>query len=63
VTKLVPREAIRNAVKESVPAGTEELNLKAFDAGYDYYAEAYGKKETAQVAAPVAAGVHASGVQ
>mgnify|MGYP005831364119 CR=1 FL=1 len=43
VTKLVPREAFRNAVKESVPAGTEELNLKAFDAGYSYYEEVYGK--------------------
>lgn len=45
VTKLVPREAFRNAVKESVPAGTEELNLKAFDAGYAYYEEAYGRPE------------------
>lgn len=45
VTKLVPHEAFRNAVKESVPAGTEDLNLKAFDAGYGYYDEAYGKPE------------------
>jgi len=47
VTKLVPREAFRDAVKESVPAGTEELNLKAFDAGYSYYEEVYGKPEQA----------------
>lgn len=59
VTRLVPREAIRNAVKESVPAGTEELNLKAFDAGYSYYEEAYGKKDAAQAAAAVATGVSA----
>lgn len=50
VTKLVPREAFRNAVKESVPAGTEELNLKAFDAGYAYYEEAYGKPAQAAAA-------------
>jgi 2-oxoglutarate ferredoxin oxidoreductase subunit gamma len=37
VTKIVPREAMREAVKGSVPAGTEELNLKAFDAGYEYF--------------------------
>ncbi len=50
VTKLVPREAFRNAVKESVPAGTEELNLKAFDAGYSYYEEVYGKPAQAAAA-------------
>jgi 2-oxoglutarate ferredoxin oxidoreductase subunit gamma len=43
-TELVPREAMRKAVKDSVPAGTEELNLKAFDAGYEYYRESYGSK-------------------
>jgi 2-oxoglutarate ferredoxin oxidoreductase subunit gamma len=44
VTKIVSREAMREAVKGSVPAGTEELNLKAFDAGYEYFekeSEAY----------------------
>lgn len=51
VTKLVPVEAFRNAVKESVPAGTEDLNLKAFDAGYGYYGEAYGKPEQAAAVA------------
>ena len=30
-------EAMREAVRGSVPAGTEELNLKAFDAGASYY--------------------------
>ena len=45
-TELVPREAMRKAVKDSVPPGTEELNLKAFDAGYDYYQESYGGKST-----------------
>ena len=36
VTKLINVEAMRQAVKSSVPAGTEELNLKAFDRGYQY---------------------------
>ncbi len=36
VTRLVPEEAMREAVLGSVPAGTEELNLKAFSAGLDY---------------------------
>jgi len=56
VTRLVPREAIRNAVKDSVPPGTEEMNLKAFDAGYGYYEETYGQKDTAQAATPAMAG-------
>jgi 2-oxoglutarate ferredoxin oxidoreductase subunit gamma len=38
VTEIVPREAMRQAVRASVPAGTEELNLKAFDAGVEYFA-------------------------
>ncbi len=42
VTEIVPREAMREAVKASVPPGTEELNLKAFDAGLAYYDEHYG---------------------
>jgi len=42
VTKLVPREAMREAVAKSVPAGTEELNLRAFDAGYEAYEDEYG---------------------
>lgn len=45
VTEIVPREAMREAVKASVPAGTEELNLKAFDAGLAYYDDQYGSAE------------------
>jgi 2-oxoglutarate ferredoxin oxidoreductase subunit gamma len=37
VTELVPVEAMREAVRHSVPPGTEELNLRAFDAGVEYY--------------------------
>jgi len=36
VTDLMPVEALREAVETSVPTGTEELNLKAFDKGYEY---------------------------
>ena len=36
MTDVVPGEAIRKAVESSVPAGTEELNLKAFDRGFEY---------------------------
>jgi len=36
VTGLVSREAAEAAVKDSVPKGTEPLNLQAFAKGYDY---------------------------
>ncbi len=36
VTRLVGVDAMRNAVKSSVPRGTEELNLAAFERGYEY---------------------------
>lgn len=36
VAKFVDPEAMRKAVSASVPKGTEELNLKAFNRGYDY---------------------------
>ena len=39
VTKIVPEDAMRQAVKVSVPAGTEELNMKAFDAGFGWLAK------------------------
>ncbi len=37
VTKLIDKEAMRKAVQASVPKGTEELNLKAFDKGFEYF--------------------------
>lgn len=43
VTEMLPRDAFRKAVESSVPPGTEELNLKAFDRGYDYAMELKGK--------------------
>ncbi len=36
VSQLLEREALRNAVAASVPEAYRELNLKAFDRGYDY---------------------------
>jgi 2-oxoglutarate ferredoxin oxidoreductase subunit gamma len=45
VTKLVSREEMHEAVKASVPEGTEALNLKAFDAGWTYFEETYGQNE------------------
>ncbi len=35
ITKLVSRDALRKAVADSVPAAFQELNLKAFDRGYE----------------------------
>jgi 2-oxoglutarate ferredoxin oxidoreductase subunit gamma len=45
VTRIVSREHMREAVAASVPPGTEELNLKAFDAGCEYFDENYGDVE------------------
>ena len=45
VTKLVAREHMRSAVQNSVPAGTEELNLSAFDAGWAHFETHYGEHE------------------
>lgn len=35
VTKVVSYDAMKSAILDSVPSGTEELNLKAFNTGYD----------------------------
>ncbi len=45
MTELLPKEALRKAVENSVPPGTEELNLKAFDKGFDYGLQLKGKIE------------------
>jgi 2-oxoglutarate ferredoxin oxidoreductase subunit gamma len=36
VTRLISAEAVRKAVADSVPANFRELNLKAFEKGYEY---------------------------
>jgi len=52
-TRIVPVEKMREAVKESVPKGTEELNLKAFDAGVAAFEESYAEGARAAEPAPV----------
>ena len=47
---------MREAVEESVPRGTEELNLRAFDAGWAAFENYYGSGAAAKMeeeAAPV----------
>jgi 2-oxoglutarate ferredoxin oxidoreductase subunit gamma len=36
VTNLLDRDALRQAVADSVPPAFRELNLRAFDKGFDY---------------------------
>ena len=36
ITRLVDYEAVKEAVKASVPPGTESMNLRAYDRGYQY---------------------------
>jgi 2-oxoglutarate ferredoxin oxidoreductase subunit gamma len=48
VTRIASREEMHEAVKSSVPAGTEELNLKAFNAGWNYFEEEYGTAKKAE---------------
>jgi len=42
VTKVVSKEAMQKAVESSVPPGTEQLNITAFERGYQYGVEKYG---------------------
>jgi 2-oxoglutarate ferredoxin oxidoreductase subunit gamma len=43
IANVVSVEAMRSAVKASVPKGTEELNLKAFEKGYTFGLEVLEK--------------------
>ena len=53
-TRIVPVETMRQAVEESVPKGTETLNLRAFDAGCAAFEENYGSGvKHGEEAAPV----------
>ncbi len=49
-TDVMPAESLRKAVESSVPEGTEELNLKAFDRGYEYAVKGSKTKAEAEVA-------------
>jgi len=42
-TKLINADAMRKAVEDSVPKGTEKLNLGAFDKGYEWGVKLVGK--------------------
>jgi 2-oxoglutarate ferredoxin oxidoreductase subunit gamma len=51
-TRLVSEEHMREAVKASVPAGTEELNVEAFQSGWRYFQRQYaGSEREEEVAA------------
>lgn len=50
VTKIIPYEAMREAVRQSVPAGTEELNLAAFDRGFEHFEQYAGAPAAEEVA-------------
>jgi len=54
VTQIVPKEAMREAVAQSVPPGTEELNLRAFDAGYAAFEDEHGGAKAAPKVAKAA---------
>lgn len=46
VARVMEPRALRDAVEDSVPPGTEKLNLKAFDKGFEYGASLVEKEET-----------------
>ncbi len=41
-TGVTSRDLMREAVKGSVPSGTEAVNVEGFDAGFDYFDKEYG---------------------
>lgn len=49
VSGITSQEATRKAVETSVPEGTEALNLKAFDTGYDYGVKLLEEKKKEKV--------------
>lgn len=47
-TGIISHDAARKAVETSVPPGTIELNMKAFETGYEYGAELVKTRKKAQ---------------
>ena len=47
VSKLINHDAVRKTVETSVPKGTEELNLRAFDKGYEFGVQQLGENKKA----------------
>ncbi len=48
VTKLLEPDAVRKAVADSVPSAFRDLNLKAFEKGFDYGVELLASKKHSQ---------------
>jgi 2-oxoglutarate ferredoxin oxidoreductase subunit gamma len=44
LTQAVPKDAMAKTIKTSVPKGTIDLNLKAFERGCDAYGEGTGEQ-------------------
>jgi len=55
VCGIAERSSLAKAVESCVPAGTEELNLKAFNAGWDYFEQNFGEPKAGSAAAAGAA--------
>jgi 2-oxoglutarate ferredoxin oxidoreductase subunit gamma len=36
ITNVLDEKAVKESIKANVPKGTEELNLTAFEKGYEY---------------------------
>jgi 2-oxoglutarate ferredoxin oxidoreductase subunit gamma len=36
ITRMLDENAVKESIKENIPKGTEELNLTAFEKGYEY---------------------------
>jgi 2-oxoglutarate ferredoxin oxidoreductase subunit gamma len=49
VTGLLDKEAMKKAVEDSIPKGTEELNLKAFEEGYAYGMQKVHEKDDTSI--------------
>jgi 2-oxoglutarate ferredoxin oxidoreductase subunit gamma len=47
MTDIVSPQALKDAVEASVPPGTEKLNLRAFDAGFEYATQGAGETPAA----------------
>jgi 2-oxoglutarate ferredoxin oxidoreductase subunit gamma len=55
ITELVSRESLRQAVEDSVPAAFREMNMKAFDLGFEYGLKhlAHGELKAEELEEPV----------
>ncbi|MHC4695965.1 MAG: 2-oxoacid:acceptor oxidoreductase family protein [Planctomycetota bacterium] len=52
VTDVLAADALRSSVKDSVPAGTETLNLGAFERGYNFGSDLIAGKTPSAVGSP-----------